>query len=303
MARQVLTTRARTARGRESATKLGHRRPADPLGVRPGLILALPVAAGLLFLLLPVASLALRSISGQGVGGVVDMLGNELFVDAVQRTLLLATVVTIACVAIGSAYAVAIVVAPPALSWALLAVLFSTFWISILVRTFGWVVLLQPNGALDQLLHRLGVLDRPLDVLQTTVAMYPAMVHVMLPFLILPVYASCLRLDPDLLRAAQSLGGKPLAVVRHVLVPHILPAVLAGASIVFLVSLAFYVTPLLLGGPSNLTVATLIDREFSQVFDLASAATMAIILLAVVLALYLLIDRFVRLIPAAADQA
>jgi ABC-type spermidine/putrescine transport system permease subunit I len=120
----------------------------------------------------------------------------------------------------------------------------------------------------------------------------------MLPFFILPVYASCLRLDPNLLRAGQSLGGGPLAVLRHVVLPHLRPAILAGASIVFMLSLAFYVTPLLLGGPGDLTVATLIAREFNEVYDLGSAATMAVILLIVVLALYLVIDRFVRLIPA-----
>jgi putative spermidine/putrescine transport system permease protein len=239
-----------------------------------------------------------RSLSSGGVGGIVEMLGDDLFLEATQRTLLLAAVVTLICCVVGTVYAIALLATPRWIAGILLAVLFSTFWISILVRTFGWVLLFEPNGALDQQLNRLGLIDEPLTLLQTTPAMYPAMVHVMLPFFILPVYAACLRIDPNLLRAGQSLGAKPVSVMWHVVLPQLRPAILAGASIVFLLSLAFYVTPLLLGGPGDLTVATLIAREFGEVYDVGRASTMAIVLLAVVLALYLLVDRFVRLIPA-----
>lgn len=274
----------------------------NAVGVRPGVLLALPVCAGALFLLLPLVALVVRSLSEQGLGGIADTVGNDLFVEAVKRTLLLSLVVMLLCCLIGTIYSLALVASPRPIAVVLLGVLFSTFWISILVRTFGWVLLFEPNGALDQLLRSLGLRSKPLDLLQTTPAMYPAMVHVMLPFFILPVYASCLRLDPQLLRAGQSLGAKPLAVVRHIVLPHLRPAILAGASIVFMLSLAFYVTPLLLGGPGDLTVGTLIAREFNQLYDLGSAATMAVVLLVVILALYLVVDRCVRLMPAIGDQ-
>lgn len=285
------------ARGRRRNPAIG------AVGVRPGVLLLAPVLAGLAFLVLPLLAIAARSISDQGAGGIVDMLGNELFVDALRRTLFLSLTVTALCWAIGTIYAIALVVSPRAIAGVLLAVLFITFWISALVRTFGWVLLFEPNGVLDQQLHKLGLIDEPLDLLQTTPAMYPAMVHVMLPFFILPVYAACLRLDPDLLRAAQSLGGRPLDVLRHVVLPALRPAMLAGASLVFMLSLSFYITPLLLGGPEDLTIATLIAREFGEVYDIGSAATMALILLIVVLALYLLVDRFVSLIPALGDRS
>jgi ABC-type spermidine/putrescine transport system permease subunit I len=270
---------------------------ADAVGVRPAVLLALPVLAAVAFLLLPLLALGERSLSEQGLGGVPTMLGNDLFLDAVQRTLVLSLTVAVLCWLIGTVYAVALVVAPRPLALVLLAILFTTFWISGLVRTFGWVLLFEPNGVLDQQLRSLGLIDQPLDLLQTTPAMYPAMVHVMLPFYILPVYAACLRLDPNLLRAAQSLGARPHDVLRRVILPALKPSILAGATLVFILSLAFYVTPLLLGGPEDLTIATLISREFSEIYDLGSAATMALILLAVVLVLYLLVDRFVSLIP------
>ncbi|HMJ97602.1 MAG TPA: ABC transporter permease [Thermoleophilaceae bacterium] len=262
----------------------------------------LPLIATLLFLVLPLAALVDRSVSDQGIGAAFDLLGDDLFVDALKRTLLLSLIVTFGCCVIGVPYTLAMVGARRSVGFVLLLILLSTFWISILVRTFGWVLLLQPAGALEQVLHKFGLVSGSLDLFQTTPAMYPAMVHVMLPFFILPVYASCLRLDTDLLRAGQSLGAKPLSVLRHVVLPHLRPAILAGASIVFMLSLGFFVTPLLLGGPDNLTVATLINRQFSELYDLGTAATMALFLLIVVLVLYLVIDRFVPLVQSGAPD-
>jgi putative spermidine/putrescine transport system permease protein len=272
-------------------------RAADPTGVRPGLLLLIPLFAGILFLLLPLAALTARAISGEGIGGFVEVFGDRTFVDALERTLVLSAVVTAACTVLGTIYALALVAAPRYLAYALLAVLFSAFWLSLLVRTFGWVLLFQPNGALDQAVRDLGLADGSLGLLQTTKAMYPAMIHVILPFFVLPVYAACRLIYPDLLRAGQSLGARPFAVLRHVVLPQLRASILAAASLVFMLSLAFYVTPLLIGGPSELTIATLIDRQFNQQFDLASAATMGLVLLVIVLAIYVLVDRFVSLIP------
>jgi putative spermidine/putrescine transport system permease protein len=265
-------------------------------------LLVAPICAGALFLILPLAALAARAVSDQGAGGFVEVLENDLFIDAVKRTLALSLTVSVVCAVVGTAYAVAIAASRRVVAYFLVGILLSAFWLSVLVRTFGWVLLFQPNGALDQLLRDLGLIDDSLDLLQTTPAMYPAMVHAMLPFFVLPVYSACLRLDPDLLRAGQSLGAKPTAVLRHVVLPHLRPAILAGASLVFMLSLAFYVTPLLIGGPSELTIATLIDREFNELYDISSAARMALILLVLVLAIFLLIDRFVPLIPAGDDR-
>jgi putative spermidine/putrescine transport system permease protein len=277
--------------------------PADPSGIRSWALLALPLCAGLVFLLLPLIALTVRALSDQGAGGFVDVLGDDTFLDASRRTLLLAVAVTAICTVLGTIYALALVTAPRLLTLALLGVLFSGFWISLLVRTFGWVLLFQPNGAVDQWLGSLGLFGGTLDLLQTTKAMYPAMIHVLLPFFVLPVYAACLRLDPELLRAGHSLGARPLSVLRHIVLPHLRAPVIAAASLVFMLSLAFYVTPLLLGGPTQLTIATLIDRQFNQQFDLGGAAVMGLILLVVVLAIYAVVDRFVSLIPGAEARA
>jgi ABC-type spermidine/putrescine transport system permease subunit I len=271
------------------------------LGVRPGPFLAIPLIAAVLFVILPLAAVADRALSDSGATGFADVISSPLFIDAFKRTLLLSFVVAALCAVAGTTYALALVAVPRRLAYGLLAILLSTFWLSFLVRTFGWVLLFQPNGALDQALQDAGLTSDSLGLLQTTTAMYPAMVHVMFPFLVLPVYAACLRLDPELLYAGQSLGAKPLSVIRHVVLPQLRPAILAGASLVFILSLAFFVTPLLIGGPSQLTVATLIDRQFSQLYDIGGAATIALVLLVAVLVLYLVADRFVNLIPVGDD--
>lgn len=301
MAREPLIEAAAGA-SRGAAQSPSHRRglrsaPASPTGVRPALLLAIPLLAGVAFLVLPILALVIRATSDAGVGAFGDVFDHPLFADAFRRTLALALAVTAICSVLGTVYALAVVSVPRRLGHLLLVVLLAAFWLSLLVRTFGWVLLFQPNGALDQFLQGLGVIDGSLDLLQTTPAMYPAMVHVMLPFFILPVYAACLRIDHDLLRAGQSLGARPLALLRLVVLPQLRPAILGAASLVFMLSLAFYITPLLIGGPSQLTIATLIDHEFNVVYDLGSAARMSVVLLVAVLVIYLVADRFARLVP------
>lgn len=299
MAGRHLTSADRGGGGASVASPpRGARRPTvDPTGIRPGWLLAIPLVAGIVFLVLPLVLLADRALADQGLAAFGDVIGDDAFLDAARRTFLLSAVVTVMCVVLGTVYALALVAVPRVLGFALLGVLLSAFWISLLVRTFGWVVLFQPNGALDQFVRDIGLTDRSLDLLQTTKAMYPAMLHVLLPFFVLPVYAACMRLDPDRLRASQSLGARPLWVLWHVVLPHLREAIVAAASLVFMLALAFYVTPLLIGGPSQLTVATLIDRQFNQDFDLGAAATTGLLLLLCVLAIYVVVDRFVSLVP------
>ncbi len=269
----------------------------EPTRVRVSALLAIPLGAALLFLVLPLVSLTGRALSDDGLNGFTQVMSSDVFIDASVRTLLLSTVVTACCLVLGTIYALALVTAPPSIGKVLLLGLLASFWISLLVRTFGWVIVFQPNGALSQLLVSMGLTDSTGGLLQTTTAMYPAMIHVMLPYFVLPVYAACLDLRSEDLRAGQSLGAGPARLLWLVVLPALRPAVAGACSLVFLLSLAFYVTPLLIGGPQQLTIATLIDRQFNQQFDLAGASVMGLVLLVFVLAIYLVIDRFVSLVP------
>nr|WP_279549621.1 ABC transporter permease [Leucobacter weissii] len=160
-----------------------------------------------------------------------------------------------------------------------------------MVRTYGWIILLQPKGLLADILHSLGVLDGPLQLLQTPTAMYLGMVHVMLPFAIMLIYTALMSLDGNQLKAARSMGASGLTTFWRVVLPQISGGVAAGAMLVFMISLSFYITPAFLGGPAQLTMGTLIGRELSGTQNFKSAAIMGTMLLVVVVVLYFLAEK------------
>jgi ABC-type spermidine/putrescine transport system permease subunit I len=254
-------------------------------------LLAVPVAFLAACLVAPLASVATTAVSERGWGVFGDVAGSHLFLDATRRTILLATVVTACCWVLGLAYGLGLAVTRGAVRAALLGALLAVFWTSLVVRTYGWVLVYQPSGPLSRLLVDLGLRDRPLDLLQTSTAMYPAMVHVMLPLMVLPIYSAVRRLDQRRIWAARSLGASPLLLLRRIVLPELRVAGAAGAILVFISSLGFYVTPALLGGPSNLTAGTLIAQEFYELFDFGTASAMGVLLLAAVAALYVASDR------------
>jgi ABC-type spermidine/putrescine transport system permease subunit I len=255
------------------------------------------LGAPLLFLAVclvaPLGSVATTAVAERGWGSFADVAGSEIFVSAALRTLLLATVVTVCCWVLGLAYGLGLAVSGGTLRGLLLGVLFAVFWISLVVRSYGWVLVYQPAGPLSRLLTGLGLRDAPLDLLQTAPAMYPAMVHVMLPLMVLPVYGAVLRLDERRIWAARSLGASPAMLLRRVVLPELRAASAAGAVLVFISSLGFYVTPALLGGPTNLTVGTLIAQQFYELLDYGTASAMGVLLLVAVGVLYVCADRLV----------
>lgn len=261
-----------------------------------GWLLALPVAFLLVFLALPLLAVLLHAISELGFGGFLETASDKQFLDTVKRTAVMALIVTAICWPIAVVYSLAMAMSGRALRWFLLGALLLTFWISILVRTYGWVLLIQPSGVIQQGLEALGLLgeDGTVNLLGTAQGMYPAMVHVMLPFMVLPIYAALNDLDPRVVRAAQSLGAKPLRILRTVILPALRTGSIAGCTLVFIISLGFFITPEFLGGPSAETIATLIDREFREQFNTGYAAAMGSLLIVFVLAFYVLVTKLFK---------
>jgi putative spermidine/putrescine transport system permease protein len=169
------------------------------------------------------------------------------------------------------------------------------FWISLLVRTYSWMLLLGEAGPINKTLTALGLTDEPLALLFNRRGVVIGMVHVLLPYAVLPIYAAMVRVDERLLLASDGLGAPLFVTFRRVYLPLTLPGVGAAAVFVFLLALGFFVTPALLGGIGDLTVATLIENLVSERLEWTLAAAAAFALLATVLALLLLASRFVRL--------
>jgi putative spermidine/putrescine transport system permease protein len=206
----------------------------------------------------------------------------------------MATVVATLTLIFGTIYAMALAVAPKWVAILLLIALFTLFWTSLLVRTYGWMLLALPQGPIYTVLKGLGLRDEPIDIFQKTIAAYPAMVHVMLPYVVLPVYAAIRQLDPLHVRAARVLGARPLLTLRKVVLPQLRAGIMAGGVLVWIMSLGFYVTPALLGDPTSPVVAGMIAGAFSAPDATSAAAAMSLLLLAVVIVVYAVADRVFR---------
>lgn len=180
------------------------------------------------------------------------------------------------------------------LSLAVACLLFP-LWISVLVRTFAWMLLLEQNGPINRALVELGIVGHPVAMLFNSLGVYIGMVHVLLPYALLPIYSSMRTVDRRLLMASDGLGASPLQTFFKIYLPLTSPGVASGFLLVFLLALGFYVTPAMLGGIGNLTIAMLIDVFVTErlVWPLAAAASFWLLLL--ILALVLVASRFLNL--------
>ncbi len=175
------------------------------------------------------------------------------------------------------------------------AIVVLPLWVSVLVRTYAWQVLLGRNGVVNQTLEGLGIIDAPVKLLNTEFAVWLAMTHILLPFMVLPIYSSLRGIPRDLSQSAQSLGASWPNVLRHIILPLSLPGVAAGTVLVFVISLGYFITPMLLGGPTTMMIASLIGQQATKLLDWPMASAIAAVLLFVTVAIMALFQRVLRL--------
>lgn len=252
--------------------------------------LAIPALVLVLLLFtLPMIRLLMLSFEGGNIQYYERALTDPLYLTVIWRTFKLAGVVTLAVFLLG--YPVAHFLATVPRSWALagLICVVVPFWTSLLVRTYAWMVLLGNNGVINRLLQSLHVTDHPLTLMHNEFGVTVGMVHVLLPYFVLPVYGAMLRVDRNLLAAAEGLGASRWSVLRLIYFPLTLPGVTAGASLVFILSLGFFITPALLGGGRVMTLPLLIEQQINQTLNWAFGATLCAILLVITLGSYTLL--------------
>ena len=160
------------------------------------------------------------------------------------------------------------------------------YFTSVIVRTYSWMVLLGRNGIINQLLLGSGLVDHPIALLYNKLGIVIGMTYVLLPYMILTLYAAMKAIDPSFLRAAHALGASRTYAFLHVYLPLSAHGVLSGCLIVFILAIGFFITPALMGGPSDVMIAMLIERSVEIMLDWPSAAIMSLLLLAVTLVLY-----------------
>ncbi|HWX49748.1 MAG TPA: ABC transporter permease [Roseomonas sp.] len=216
-----------------------------------------------------------------------------IFRSILWRTLWIGALATLLCLAIGYPLAWLIATAPPrAVPWLLAGVLLP-FWTSLIVRTAAWTVLLQREGVVNAALQALQLTSEPLPLLFNRGAVLLGMVHILLPFMVLPIYASLRALDWRLPRAALSLGASPWRAFWRVSLPLSLPGVGAGSLLVFIQALGFYVTPALLGGANDQMIPYFVAFYSTRTVNWGMAAALSVLLLAAVVVVVGLYGRLV----------
>ena len=258
--------------------------------------LAVPVTGFLLVVfVLPLVVILARSFTdpAPGVGNYRQFFAGTVYIDVLTNTFVMAIAVTLVCLAIGYPYAYLMTLATSSWRGLLMVLVLVPFWTSLLVRSFALLLLLRDTGALNESLQGLGLISEPIMLVRNFSGVLIGMVQVMLPFMVLPLYATMRGLDRRLLDAAQSLGARPAFAFWRIFVPLSTPGIAAGALLVFIQSLGFYITPALLGGSRNMMLGELIVEQVSTQLNWGFAAAMATILLATTLVLLAVASRFV----------
>ena len=212
-----------------------------------------------------------------------------------QRTLLLSLVITLMTLLLGYPIAYLLATLPARISNLLIILVLLPFWTSLLVRTTSWIVLLQQQGVINDFLVATGLIgeDGRLSMIYNATGTVVAMTHILLPFMILPIYSVMKNIPPSYVRAARSLGATSFTAFWRVYFPNTIPGIGAGAILVFILAIGYYITPELVGGTSGTFISNRIAHHISASLNWGLAAALGTILLVIVLALYFLYDRIV----------
>lgn len=223
------------------------------------------------------------------------MLESKAYGRIFATTFNVSFLTTAICILIGYPLAYFLSQLPPrAASLCMLAVLLP-FWTSLLVRTYAWLVLLQRQGLVNRWAMEFGFWDEPVKLVHNLNGTLIGMVHIMLPFLVLPLYGSMKAIRQDYIRASSNLGASPAQTFRHVFFPLSLPGLFAGALIVFVLCLGFFVTPAVLGGGRVIMVAMQITSNIELFFNWGAASALGVVLLVITVAILFAASRLLRL--------
>ena len=216
-----------------------------------------------------------------------------IYMTLLKRTVWMSVVVTVLCLLMAYPIAYLLATLPTKQSNLLLILLLLPFWTSLLVRTTAWVVLLQGEGLVNDLGIVLGLWSEPLELIRNRLGTYIAMIHILLPLMVLPIFAVMKGISPSHMRAAASLGANPLRSFIIVYLPQTVPGIGAGVLLVFILSLGYYITPALVGGPKDQMLSFFIAFYTNQTVNWGMAASLSLLLLAVVMVFFAFYNRLV----------
>lgn len=254
---------------------------------RGPILLGLPTTIFLLVLFaIPVARFMTLPLQEGDISPYIQTLTGGLYLQVIWNTFKIAAYVTLICFLLGYPVAYFLTVAPPFWRWVGFFCVLMPFWTSILVRTYAWMVILGRRGILNEALLGAGIIEKPLVMLHSVPTVLLGMAHVLAPFMIFPLYSAMQRIDLNLVAAARGLGAPDWRVFLRVYFPLTLPGVLSGATLVFILSMGFFITPALLGGGKVTMIAVLIEQYVNKLLDWEFAGALSAVLLATTLMVY-----------------
>jgi len=226
------------------------------------------------FALLPLGMI-LRFSVANGFENFRNVLDSPLLLRVSINTLVISLATTAIALALAIPVAAALWRSGPKLRRLIMAFVLLPFWTAVLIKNFAWAVLLQDNGVVNGLLQAAGV--GPFTLLHNRLAVLIGMVHFVLPYAIFPIYTAMREIDRRLENAARSMGAGTAEVIWHVILPLIVPGIAAAALLVFIVSTGFFITPVILGSPSDMMISNLVDYYVHELIDFNNAAALAVL--------------------------
>ncbi len=222
----------------------------------------------------------------------IRFFGDAIYAQVLIDTFQISFAVTLTCLVLGYPVSYFLIQVRPRVRRFILIAVIAPWLMSTLVRTFAWMLLLGRTGVVNLTLVKLGIIEEPVQLVGTSLAVYIGMVHVQMPLAILPLYSAMQQIDRSLLNAAQGLGANPLQAFLYVFFPLSLPGVTGAGLLLFISSLGFYITPALLGGASDLFIANLIDMQI-RFLNWEFGSALGFILLSAAIGMILLYNRVV----------
>ena len=272
---------------------------------RLGLLTVVPTLTWwVIFLVLPIGLVLVTAFfKGAPYGEIIYEPGfgnlvratDPLYLGVLWHSVVIATITTAICLVLGYPAAYFIATRPQARTrTVLLMLVILPFWTNFLIRTYAWIILLNREGVVNGILKRIGLIDEPLSLLYNDAAVVLGLVYGYLPLMILPLYAAIERINPQVLEAAADLGARPLRVLRTVVLPLIIPGVVAGVVFVFVPSLGNIPVPELLGGGRSEMIGNLINRQFLTTRDWPFGSMLVLLLLLILMGLLVLQSLVLR---------
>jgi ABC-type spermidine/putrescine transport system permease subunit I len=236
--------------------------------------------------LLAIFKLSVTDKHGFTLEWITRFFVEPVYAEVLFLTIKTAFIVTLATLIIG--YPIAyLLVKLESRKWKqiILGSILVSFWISLLVRTFAWTILLQKNGVVNKILLGMGLIDKPLELLYNTTGVVVGMTHILVPYMILSLYSVMEGIDRGLMQAAAGLGARPWKAFLQIFLPLSFPGILSGSLLVFVLGLGYFITPALLGGNENTMISQLIYQQTNIVLNWNFAAAISVVLLITTLVL------------------